>query len=189
MTPSMASRCAGTRSGAANPGVGAAATSAPPSAQGTIRSRRDMATKTPATKGDRRSELLGILDLLRLTLNRFGAIVGGGVLGQQRLGADGLLGRVLFFPGGESFLGQSESGHAKLVVAAIGRRQQMPAGGLLVFGAQCVVEIGNGALVHLRITRFDVDLRERNPQQRRPGSEAHRFLVGLRRFGNSPVLE
>src|SRR6266566_9909942 len=155
---------------AARPEDDTAVTSAPASARGMIGTGSDIATKTPASNGDeeRDPSLFGIFDLLRLALDRLGAIIGGGVLWQQRLGAARLLGSILFLAGGKPFLGQSQGGHAELIVAAISRRQQMPSSGLFVLGAQCVVQICNGALVHLRIVRLDVDLRQRNSQQRRP---------------------
>ena len=65
----------------------------------------------------------------------------------------------------------------------------MPALGFLVLGAHGIVEISDRALVHLRIIRFDVHLRERNSQQRRGGREPNGVLIRLDCFGDAAILE
>src|SRR5215472_17802185 len=127
--------------------------------------------------------------MLRLEMDILGAVVGGGVLRQQRLGTKRLLLGILLLAGGETFLGQRQGRHADLIFAPISGRQQMPTLRFLVLGAQSIVEKGDRALIHLWIIRLYVGLRERNAQQGRARREPYRLLVGRDRLGDASILE
>src|SRR5260370_26099100 len=108
MTPSIAARSEGVISAAASARGGMAATNAQTIASGANDRRNGIATTTPAKNvyDETGSELIGSFDFLRLALDFLGAVIRGGVLLQQRLGAAGLLCCVLLLAGGEPFLGE-----------------------------------------------------------------------------------
>src|SRR2546421_1769197 len=104
MIASIDLRCSGVKSAAPTvPGTNSARSAPNPRAAARSQMRKsDDINETPVQRGPAGS----IVEILRLAVNILGAGIGWRILGQQLLGAIGLLGGVLFLAVGERLLGQ-----------------------------------------------------------------------------------